>query len=99
MLPLLVISIRRWCPRHRCRSQVCRNEEETKEILDTLDRNVGLVVCNRVVAELLNGALIGAGKAALGRLPEVELAASRAAGRDCSPQQMSHRARNPRRAS
>ena len=51
------------------RTAECRKRKETDAILGELDREVGLVECNKVVRGLLNGALAAQGMAALERLP------------------------------
>ena len=49
-----------------------RDEEKTKWILGELERDVGLLECNRLVIGQLNGALAAQGRAALDRMPAAE---------------------------
>ena len=51
------------------RTAECRKRKETDAILGELDREVGLVECNKVVHGLLNGALVALGKGWLVWLP------------------------------
>ena len=51
------------------RQAECRNKTEQEAILGELDREVGLMECNRLVFGLLRGALATQARAALDRLP------------------------------
>jgi tetratricopeptide (TPR) repeat protein len=54
------------------RTATCRNEEDTKAILDELEQGVGFVACNTLVIGLLREALVAQARAALKRLPTAE---------------------------
>eukprot|EP00964_Phaeocystis_antarctica_P083589 scaffold52583_cov58-Phaeocystis_antarctica.AAC.3 len=50
------------------RTATCRNPEDTKAILDELEKGVGFVACNTLVIGLLREALVAQARAALARL-------------------------------
>jgi hypothetical protein len=54
------------------RTATCRNEKDTKAILDELEQGVGFVACNTLVIGLLREALVAQARAALERLPAAE---------------------------
>jgi tetratricopeptide (TPR) repeat protein len=54
------------------RTATCRNETDTKAILDELELGVGFVACNTLVLGLLREALVAQARAALERLPAAE---------------------------
>jgi tetratricopeptide (TPR) repeat protein len=54
------------------RTATCRNEKDTKAILDELEQGVGFVACNTLVLGLLREALVAQARAALERLPAAE---------------------------
>jgi len=58
------------------RTATCRDEKDTKAILDELERGVGFVACNTQVIGLLREALVAQARAALERLPAAERGAS-----------------------
>ena len=59
------------------RTATCRDEKDTKAILDELERGVGFVACNTQVIGLLREALVAQARAALERLPAAERGTSR----------------------
>ena len=59
------------------RTCTCRKADDTKAILAELERDVGLVECNKLVIGLLRNALASQGHAALAQLPAAERGTSR----------------------